>query len=464
MAKTSEAATSGNLPLAWSAKALRTKEQPISFLISEVIRNPKLINFAAGLVDPYTLPVEECLRITQKIFSDTDHGRRALQYDTTNGLADLRKLCLKHLAELEGRPADQLGYSADDIIVTNGSQQSLYMIGDVLIDPGDIVIAANPSYFVYTGTLQSLGAKVLAVPMDQDGMDVDAVAALMEKLDGSGQIDRLKVVYCTSFYQNPTGLTLSAERRPRLLELVKKYSRKHRILILEDAAYRELRYDGPAQRSLKSYDPENRYVAISHTFSKPFAPGIKLGYTVMPKDLAHAVSQQKGNHDFGSPSLSMHIAAEALADGSYAKHVEVLREAYRLKRDRVLTALMRHFGPAGDGTGSPSDDAPDRQHPIHWTHPNGGLYVWLTLPPAIDTSRTGPLFAAAVEAGVLYVPGEYAFQPDEQGHIPQNHLRLCFGQVHPDQIEPGIERLAVVVKRLLDSPAVRQSHDSEVAV
>ncbi|QOV87499.1 aminotransferase-like domain-containing protein [Humisphaera borealis] len=437
------------LPLAWSDKAKRTKDSPISFLIAEAMRNPSLVNFAAGLVDPWSLPVEECLEITRRILSDVDRGRRALQYDTTLGLNDLRRQCLKHLASLEETPVEKLGYGPDEIVVTTGSQQALYLIGDILVNPGDIVIAANPSYFVYTGTLQSLGAHVMAVPMDQHGMDVDAVAKLLEKLDRSGEISRLKLIYCTSFYQNPTGLTLSADRRPRLLELVKKYSRTHRILLMEDAAYRELRYDGPVERSIKSYDTTNQFVASSYTFSKPFAPGIKLGYTVMPKDLAHAVIAQKGNHDFGSSSLNMHIAAEALADGSYLKHAEVLRGVYRRKRDLVLAALKKYFGRGGDGAGSPSDDLPDAEHPIHWTHTHGGLYVWLTLPPSIDTSRTGPLFGAAVDAGVIYVPGEYAFQPDEDGHVPQNHLRICYGSVHPDQIEPGIAKFSAVVKKLL---------------
>src|SRR3954463_1834385 len=204
-------------PLAWSSKTRRTREQPISFLIAEAFRNPKLINFAAGLVDPWSLPVEDVQRITAKLFGDVNLGRRALQYDTTIGLVDLRRLCHQHLAELEGVEPIKLGYAPDDIVVTTGSQQALYIIGDVLVDPGDIVIAANPSYFVYAGALQSLGANVMCVPMDQDGMDVDAVAVLLERLDRQGQIEKVKFVYCTSYFDNPTGLTLSAERRPKLL-------------------------------------------------------------------------------------------------------------------------------------------------------------------------------------------------------------------------------------------------------
>ena len=156
----------------------------------------------------------------------------------------------------------------------------------------------------------------------------------------------------------------------------------------------------------------------------------------MPPDLMHAVLQQKGNHDFGSANLAQHIALESMLDGSYAKHVEVLRSAYRSKRDAMLDAL-KHFMPAHDN--------------LSWTHPHGGLYVWLALPAGCDTSRGSEMFSRCVERGVLYVPGAYCFQPDERGVIPTNHLRLSFGQVAPDQIAPGIERLASVVKEHVKS-------------
>lgn len=413
---------------------MRTKEQPISYLIATALRTPGLINLAAGLVDPLTLPVKECEAITRRIFSDKARGRVALQYDTTQGLAELRREAVRHIEKLEGLPAASMGIGAESVLVTTGSQQALYLIGDCLVDPGDIVIAAAPSYFVYTGTLDSLGANILTVPIDDNGMDVEAVGRLLERLDHEGRLSRVKFVYCTSYYQNPTGLTLSAERRPRLLEIVKQLSGDHRILILEDAAYRELRYDGPALRSIKSYDAENRYTVSSHTFSKPFAPGLKLGYTTGPDDLLHAMLQQKGNHDFGSSNVTQHMALEAFRDGSYDAHVELLRKSYKVKRDAILASLLR-FMPKDPG--------------IRWTHPGGGLYVWMTLPDHFDTSRTGRMFGACVDRGVLYVPGEYCFGGNEQGHVPQNHLRLSFGQVAPDQIEPGIERLADVVKELL---------------
>jgi 2-aminoadipate transaminase len=397
-------------------------------------------------VDPLTLPVEECAAITKALFADPTRGRAALQYDTTIGLGALRAAALNHIATLEGKSAAEMGLTADHLVVTTGSQQSLYLLGDVLLDPGDIVIAAQPSYFVYTGALASLGATVLTVPMDDQGMDVEAVAALLGQLENDGRLDRVKLVYCTSYFQNPTGLTLSLARRPRLLEIVKSFSRLHRIIILEDAAYRELRYDGDALPSIKSFEPENQLTVLSQTFSKPFAPGLKLGYSAMPADLLEAVLHQKGNHDFGSSSLAQHMALESLVNGSYFSHVARLRRSYRVKRDAMLAALDRLM---------------PREAPITWTHPHGGLYVWVTLPRWIDTSRSGPMFGACLDAGVLYVPGDYCSQAEADGSTPRHQLRLSFGQVAEEQIAPGIERLAGVLRTLLAShPAPRPRQTS----
>lgn len=420
-------------PLTLSSKARRTKEQPINSLIARAFANPSLVNFAAGLVDSHTLPGEMVGQMAHSILSDENRSRAALQYETTLGLAGLRREALAHLDALESKPSGEMGLTPDDIVITTGSQQALYIIGDVLIDPGDIVIAANPSYFVYTGTLQSLGAKVLTVPMDDNGMDVEAVERLLGNIEREGKLDRVRFIYCTSYFDNPTGLSLSLDRRPRLLEIAKKYSKTNRILILEDAAYRELRYDGPALPSIKSYDTENKYTILASTFSKPFAPGIKTGYTAVPRDLMHAILDQKGNHDFGSASLCQHLALEAMRSGQYLKQVEHLKAGYRAKRDTMLASLDRYM-PKAPG--------------LHWTHPHGGLYVWLTLPPAFDTSDAG-MFPKAVDAGVLYVPGNFCFQPDENDFIPTNHLRLCYGNVPADRVEEGVQKLATVVTELL---------------
>ncbi|MGA3066051.1 MAG: PLP-dependent aminotransferase family protein [Tepidisphaeraceae bacterium] len=431
--------TDGFLPEpGFSAKARRTGEQPISFLMAAVVANPLLINLAAGLVDPLTLPVEAVRAIAAKILGDEKRGRQALQYDTTQGLAELRRAALKHLEKLEGKSAGEFGVGEKDLIVTTGSQQALYLIGDVLVDPGDIVIAANPCYFVYTGTLASFGATVLTAPMREDGIDVDGVENLLERLKREGRLEKVKLIYVTSYYQNPTGLTLCLEGRKRLLEIAKRFSIKRRILILEDAAYRELRYDGEALPSIKSFDPRNEFTILTQTFSKPFAPGLKTGYSVLPREVLEAVVHQKGNHDFGSSSLTQHIALEALESGLYGEQVRRLVASYRAKRDAMLGALEKHM---------------PREAGIAWTRPEGGLYVWVTLPGSVDTSRGGALFDDCVGRGAIYVPGEYCFQADESGRIAKNFMRLSFGQVAPEQIEPGIGRLAEAVSARLGQMA-----------
>jgi len=427
-----------SLPLGLSSRAARTQEAPISFLIATALRNPGLINLAAGLVDPSTLPVEAVREVAQRVLSDSKRAREALQYDTTIGLTGLRQEALSRIEKLEGVSAGQMSLTPDNIVITTGSQQALFLVGDVLIDPGDIVIAAAPSYFVFTGALDSLGATILSVPMDEDGMDVAAAGRLLERVEAEGRLARVKFIYCTSYFQNPTGLTLSAERRPKLLEIAKRFSKDHRILILEDAAYRELRYDGPAHRSIKSFDSENRYTVLSQTFSKPFSPGLKLGYSAMPPDLLDAVLHEKGSHDFGSSSLTQHLALEAMRDGHYDRQVQRLCGSYRAKRDTVLASLQR-FMP--------------RRADLHWTHPGGGLYVWLTLPKSIDTSRSEKMFETCVDRGVLYVPGDYCFQADAAGKKPMNHIRLSFGQVDAAKIEPGIQILSGVVRELLENAA-----------
>lgn len=420
------------LPLGLSAKAARTTDSPINALIAAKLANPDLVNFAAGLVDDGSLPVKQVGDITARLFADQRHGQRALQYGTTMGLRPLREALVSHMEKLEGKHVGEMSLSADDILVSTGSQQALYLIADVLLDPGDIVITANPSYFVFTGALQSLGARVLAVPMDDDGMDVESVARLLADLDLKGQLPRVKFIYCTSFFDNPTGLSLSTPRRKRLYEIVKQYSKQHRILILEDAAYRELRYDGPAMPSIKSFDDANLYTIITQTFSKPFSPGVKIGYTAMPADLLEQVLRQKGSHDFGSSNLCQEIALAAMTEGIYATHLEVLRSEYRRKRDQLLRCLTDRLKESTD---------------LHWTHPHGGLYVWLTLPLHVDTSRSGKLFEACVRNGVLYVPGAYSFHPDNSGTLPSHHMRLCFGQVTYDEIEPGVQRLVDAINQ-----------------
>ena len=418
--------------VAFSAKARRTSEQPISYLIAVAKANPQLISFAAGLVNPLTLPYEQTRDILDTILSDPAQARDALQYGTTVGDHSFRNQIIRHLETLEDLPAAAMSIGPEDVVLTSGSQQGLYILADVLLDPGDIVIIESPSYFVYAGALSSFGARIMGVPMDADGLVVDELDKLLHRLQSHGELSRVKAVYCQSYFQNPTGLTLSLGRRKRVLDVVKKYSTAHRIVLIEDAAYRELRFEGPALPSIKSFDTDNAFVVSCYTFDKPFAAGLKTGYIVGPADVIRQVAEQKGNHDFGSSHLCQRVCEIALRDGAYSTHLKTINDAYRIKRDAMLGALSTHLGSSLDG--------------LEWTHAAGGLYVWLSLPRGVNTSRTGELFATALKHGVLYVPGEYCFCPDDHGHVPQNHMRLCYAVTPIEQIEPGIAVLSRVIK------------------
>lgn len=441
-------ASSSELALPLSDRARRTRVQPIGPLMAKAIADPSLISFAAGLVDYDTLPVDLVRTATDAVLRDA--GPAALQYGMNAGDPDLRKWLVEHLAELEQTSPGELGVTPADVVVTTGSQQALYLLTDVLVNPGDLVICGGPSYFVYTGLLESVGADVRLVDVDEQGMNPASLAAVLDEIDDAGLLGKLKLVYVQSYYDNPTGVSLSADRRKPIVDLVRDAGRRagHRVVLLEDAAYRELGYDAVANLpSLKRYDPENHFVASCYTFSKPLAPGVKTGYAFLPTDLVDPVLQQKGNHDFGSPNLCQQILARICTRGDYARHLEVVRAGYRIKRDAMLAALDQHL--AGiDG--------------VRYTRPAGGMYVWLTLPEHVDAGETGSLLPACLDAGVLYVPGHHCFA-GEGG--PANTVRLCFGTVDASRIADGVARLAGALRDVMDqlTPVRRRNSDRSLA-
>lgn len=411
-------------PFRVSGRATRTHDQPISYFMQQAVENPRLISLAAGLVDPQSLPAAEVRDIVADLMSEAASAQAALQYGTTHGFAPLREKVLARTLRLDGAKASDLALDADNVVITTGSQQLLYMVGELLLDPGDIVITEAPSYFVNHGTLTSLGARTLQVPMDDEGMDTAQLEELLIRLEKTRELGRVKLIYTIDYFQNPTGLTLSLPRRRHLMDLVRRFSKQQRIFILEDAAYRELRFDGLDLPSLKSLDTDNAHVILTMTFSKPMAPGLKTGYGIMPSELVAPLLRFKGNHDFGSSNLAQHILDRLLASGAYERHVEVLREVYRDKRDVLVDALADEFAGA-EG--------------IRWTLPQGGLYVWLT-----SAQQTGPdsrLMQEALREGVLYVPGEFCYVNGENGALPRNEARLCYGVASHDQLREAVRRL-----------------------
>ena len=417
---------------ALSKKAQRIGPPPISWMMKIALENPDLISLAAGFVDQETLPTRAVLACCRNILKEEVRGKAALQYGTTIGHPGLRESILNMLAEEEGITAEGNSITADNVVVTTGSQAILYLCTEALVDPGDVVIISDPSYFVYMGILQGVGADVRGVQIEDDGISVDGVRRVVEQLREEGKLDRLKLIYVVSYFQNPSGVTMSEKKRKALFDVVKGLRDEAPVYILEDGAYRELRYYGNKVAPIKLLDTENDEVIYAGTFCKPFSAGLKTGYGILPDRLLDAVLYQKGNLNFGSSNFTQCIIDEAIRTGKYRRHVNVVRRGYKVKLKAMLDALDEFM--------------PDR---VRWLTPKGGLYVWAATPTSIDTGAEGEFFKKAVDKGVLYAPGEFCFYPEPGREKPRNWMRLSFGVATPENVREGIRRLAEAVKETL---------------
>jgi len=405
---------------------------PISWMMEIALRNPDLISLAAGFVDQETLPTRAVMACCRTILGDDARGKAALQYGTTIGHAGLRENILNLLAEEEGITPEKNSITADNIVVTTGSQSILYLVTEALVDPGDVVIIGDPSYFVYMGILQGVDADVRGVPVDEDGISVKGIRRVVEQLRAEGKLARLKLIYVVSYFQNPSGVTLSAKKRRELFDLVMEIRNEAPVHVLEDGAYRELRYYGKPVPPIKLLDEKNHTVVYAGTFCKPFSAGLKTGYGILPDDLIDPVLYQKGNLDFGSSNFTQCIIDEAMRSGKYGRHVGKVRRGYKIKLKAMLDALDE-FMPEG----------------VRWIKPKGGLYVWTATPESIDTRADGDFFKSAVDKGVLYVPGEFCYYPEPGREKPHNWMRLSFGVETPENVREGIRRLADAIKETL---------------
>ena len=411
-------------------------DQAISFLMQQGIERPHVLSLAAGFVDAASLPVTEAFEAARGILADDAKGKLALQYGTTLGNLRLRQQLAQYQNGLEqtASPSGQRTATPDEVVCTTGSQQLLALLADALLDPGDICLVAAPTYFVFLGVLEGVGARTIALPSDEHGMQMEGLNAELQRLEAVGELSRVKLIYVVSEFENPTGISLSLDRRRELVEIADRWSKQHRIFVLEDAAYRELHYDGPVIPSVWSFDRTGETVIHAGTFSKSFSPGLRVGFGLMPQCLRAAINDLKGNQDFGSANFNQYLVTDLLASGRFATHAEEVRAAYREKRNAMLSAADEFF-----------HDLPG----VSWVRPAGGLYVWMTLPPHVPTGFDSPLFRQAVDVEqVMYVPGELCFGglPEQR---PRNSMRLSFGVQSPEGIREGMRRLSNAVKAVL---------------
>ena len=415
-----------------SQLAQRTVEQPISYLMREALARPELISLAAGFVDQASLPVQPTQAALEHLLSQPTQGRAALQYSTTMGDPLLREILLARLASVDQKTACK--QSVEQVIVTAGSNELLYLIGLTLFDPGDIVFCAAPTYFVYLGALQSFGVRTVGLEVDAEGVVPQSLTLAMEKYLAEGLGSRIKAVYLTTYFDNPSSITTSSNRRSELVEIVRRWNHKHdKVYIIEDAAYRDLRYYGDDIPSLLAADEDGDTVIHTNSFSKSFSPGLRVGWGVLPPELVNPISNQQGNINFGSPHFSQQVMIAILQQGSFEKHVEAIRTEYRKKLQAMLQAAEAYLG--------------DLQN-VSWLPATGGLYVWMCV-AGIDTGAEGPLFRRALDMGVLYVPGCHCF-PKEGAPIQHDRIRLSFGVQSAERIVQGMQSLAQAVHEVLD--------------
>ena len=364
---------------------------------------PDLISFAGGFPDPLTFPRERASALLEE-FAATGEST-AFQYAPTRGLAGPIDAIAGRLESLQGRrPA------IDELVITSGAIEALELVGKSFLDPGDLVVVEGPTYLGAIMAFRSFEAEVVAVPLDEHGLEVDELERRLA--DGL----RPKVVYTIPDHQNPAGVSLARERRELLVELASRYG----LLIVEDVAYRELGFAGEAEPSLWSLAPD--VVLQAGTTSKTLFPGVRLGWAVGPADVSAQLVSAKQNTDQCAGALGQRLFEEYVRRGWIDEQLTQSRSLYRRKCERMLAALERHM-PAG----------------TRWTSPQGGFFSWLTLPNGGDAAD----FARrAVERGVAVVPGSLFF-PDGRGG---DNVRLSFSLVDEAVIDEGIESLASLVK------------------
>lgn len=420
------ASTSSEITL--SQRSRWAEGQPISHLMSQALANPDLISLAAGFVDQQTLPAAPTKQAFDAVFADESEARAALQYGTTPGFPPLRQALLDHIVEQDGLSTDAL--SIDQVVVTAGSNQLLHLVGECLLDVGDIVLCASPTYLVFLGALSNIGARSVGVAVDEQGMVPEALEEELGRLRSLGELHKVKAIYLVPYFDNPRGTTMPLERRAAIVEIAKRWSQQSKIHVIADAAYRALRYTGDDIPSTLTCDEEGDTVIVAGTFSKSYSPGIRVGWGLLPSHLVDAVCNQKGNIDFGSPNFSQHLMAKVLELGLIEPHIASIRESYGAKMRAMLSAAETHLS---------------RLAGVHWIEPAGGLYVWAEVPEHVDAGPEGPLFEAAIAEGVLYVPGQYCY-PVEGVPVRRNTMRLSFGVQSCEGIEQGIAALARAIE------------------
>ena len=395
--------------------AARTKVMTSSAMrdLMAITERDDVISLAGGLPDTSTFPPRSYAAIMERVAAES--SARALQYGPTEGLAALKRVIVDVMGA-EGIA----GIDADEVLVTTGGQQVIDLMCKTLIDPGDVIVAEAPTYPGAVPAFSAYEADVVQIEMDRDGMRTDVLEETLDALERDGR--RPKFIYTVPTFQNPAGVTLSLPRRERIVRI----ANERELLVLEDNPYGLLRYEGDPLPTLRSIDG-GRFVVYLGTFSKILSPGVRLGWTVAPRPVLEKMNVGKQSVDLcSSPMTQLFVIDYFGEDGSWSDYLRSLRELYRRRRDTMLDALAEHF-----------------PREAEWTHPQGGLFIWATMPAYIDTTD---LLARALSQNVAFVPGRAAFLDGRGG----TSMRLNFSSVGEDDIREGVRRIGKVVREQVD--------------
>jgi 2-aminoadipate transaminase len=371
-----------------------------------ITARPEVISLAGGLPDTSTFPPATFAAAASRVAANS--CARALQYGPTDGLEEAKE-CIEEVMAAEGMSVEH-----DEIVVTTGGQQVIDLVTKALIDPGDVVVCEAPTYPGAVPVFSSYEADVVQIEMDGDGMRVDLLGDALDRLERDGR--RPKFIYTVPSFQNPAGVSLSLERRRRLVQI----ANERELLVLEDNPYGLLRYEGTPDPPLFALDG-GVYVMYLGTFSKILSPGIRLGWVVAPPPVLEKINLGKQAADLCSSALAQFMVHAYFQESDWRAYVASLTEIYRMRRDTMLDSLAEFF---------PAE--------AEWTRPSGGLFVWVTLPDFIDTTD---LLARALRDNVAFVPGTGAYL-DGRG---RSSMRLNFSGVGEDLIREGVRRIGVVV-------------------
>jgi len=388
-----------------------------SSLIRELLKYanvPGSVSFGGGVPDPETFPRNELAILAKEVIEK--EYRFSLQYGVTEGDSQLRSELLKMVRNFY----NVSWINEENILITVGSQEALELVGKVFLDTDSYFIVGDPIYLGAASAFRMRNAKPIVITLQDDGFDVDMLEAQLRHLNEKGEVNQLKFLYAVSNFQNPSGITISLEKRKRVLELADRYN----FLIVEDDPYGALRYEGQPVKSMFSMGGFER-VMLLNTFSKILCPGLRIGVVIADKEIIRKLVMAKQGTDLCSSSLDQRLVARYLQRYDIFEHIKPTIELYRKKRDAMLDALSKHFS---DIKG------------VKWTKPQGGLFIWLTLPERYDTME---MFEMAKQEKVFYIPGE-AFRLIDK---PSSSMRLSFCLPSVEEIHEGIQRLRGVVER-----------------